>query len=106
MLRNFDTIIPKTQVEETFTATKKFFDLPFEKKDKLEWECPESNRGYVRQGRERVTQATSKEEIEKLRQQAPGQLVSLDSGTVTRANIVLLTCTDRLYRLQGDDGDR
>ncbi|GAA5892411.1 isopenicillin N synthase family dioxygenase [Sporobolomyces salmoneus] len=80
MLRNFDTIIPKTQVEETFTATKKFFDLPFEKKDKLEWECPESNRGYVRQGRERVTQATSKEEIEKLRQQAPDYKETMEIG--------------------------
>lgn len=76
MLRNFDSIIPHSQVSKTFEATKKFFDLPFEEKDKLEWECPESNRGYVRQGRERVTQATSKEEIEKLRKQAPGQYFS------------------------------
>lgn len=74
MLRNFDSVIPKSQVEATFAATKQFFDLPFDVKDELAWECPESNRGYVRQGRERVTQATSKEEIEKLRQQAPGML--------------------------------
>ncbi|GAA5944423.1 isopenicillin N synthase family dioxygenase [Sporobolomyces koalae] len=80
MLRNFDSVIPKSQVEQTFEATKKFFDLSFEEKDKLEWECPESNRGYVRQGRERVTQATSKEEIEKLRQQAPDYKETMEIG--------------------------
>jgi len=80
MLRNFDSIIPKSQVQRTFTATKQFFDLPVEEKDKLEWECPESNRGYVRQGRERVTQATSKEEIEKLRASAPDYKETMEIG--------------------------
>lgn len=80
MLRNFDSIIPKSQVERTFTATKQFFDLPVEETDKLEWECPESNRGYVRQGRERVTQATSKEEIEKLRASAPDYKETMEIG--------------------------
>lgn len=43
-------------------------------KDSLAWISPESNRGYVSQGRERVTQATSAEEIELLRASAPGTL--------------------------------
>jgi isopenicillin N synthase-like dioxygenase len=51
---------------------KTFFALDKEIKDKLAWQSPESNRGYVCQGRERVTQATSKEEIQALRAAAPG----------------------------------
>lgn len=42
-------------------------------KDRLAWQSPESNRGYVRQGRERVTQAITKKEVEALREQAPGK---------------------------------
>ncbi|GAA6058855.1 hypothetical protein JCM10212_002799 [Sporobolomyces blumeae] len=80
MLRNFDKVIPKAQVEQAFEATKRFFDLPFDVKDQLEWECPESNRGYVRQGRERVTQATSAEEIQKLREQAPDYKETMEIG--------------------------
>lgn len=63
----------KEKVEEAFLQTKQFFELPMEVKDSLAWESPESNRGYVRQGRERVTQAITKEEVEALRAQAPGK---------------------------------
>ncbi|GAA5990983.1 hypothetical protein JCM11641_007727 [Rhodosporidiobolus odoratus] len=80
MLRNIDAVVPKDKVAEAFDKTKRFFDLPFEVKDRLEWECPESNRGYVRQGRERVTQATSAEEIAKLRQQAPDYKETMEIG--------------------------
>ncbi|GAA5878454.1 hypothetical protein JCM8547_006587 [Rhodosporidiobolus lusitaniae] len=80
MLRNVDSIVPKEQVAEAFAKTQQFFDLPFEVKDKLEWECPESNRGYVRQGRERVTAVTDPEEIKKLRAQAPDYKETMEIG--------------------------
>lgn len=95
MLKNFHSAIGgKEKVEEAFdmvsdgfpTAscrlslttptsllqTKQFFQLPMDVKDRLAWQSPESNRGYVKQGRERVTQAITKEEVEALREQAPG----------------------------------
>ncbi|GAA5931246.1 hypothetical protein JCM1841_000873 [Sporobolomyces salmonicolor] len=80
MLRNVDAVISKETVAEAFDVTKRFFDLPFDVKDRLEWECAESNRGYVRQGRERVTQATSAEEIAKLREQAPDYKETFEIG--------------------------
>ncbi|GAA5902901.1 hypothetical protein JCM6882_009156 [Rhodosporidiobolus microsporus] len=80
MLSNIDAVMTKEKVGEAFAKTKEFFDLPFEVKDKMEWECPESNRGYVRQGRERVTQATSAEEIAKLRAQAPDYKETMEIG--------------------------
>ncbi|GAA5822175.1 hypothetical protein JCM11251_004881 [Rhodosporidiobolus azoricus] len=79
-LSNIDAAAPKSQVAEAFSKTQKFFDLPVEVKDRLEWESPESNRGYVRQGRERVTQATSAEEIAKLREQAPDYKETMEIG--------------------------
>lgn len=45
--------------------------MPQPEKDKLAWECPESNRGYVSQGREKVTQLVSKEQVEALRNASP-----------------------------------
>lgn len=73
MLRNIDSLIPKSQVDEALAITRQFFNLSIEAKERLAWECPESNRGYVDQGRERVTQESSLEAISKLRAQAPGQ---------------------------------
>lgn len=47
-----------------------FFNLSGDKKDALAWDSPASNRGYVSQGRERVSQL-SKEEVEALREATP-----------------------------------
>ncbi|KAL7341749.1 thymine dioxygenase [Rhodotorula toruloides] len=80
MLRNIDSLIPPSQVSSAFAQTKQFFDLPMEVKEKLAWECPESNRGYVAEGRERVTQESSKEAIEKLRAQAPDYKETMEIG--------------------------
>ena len=49
-------------------------------KDSLAWKDPRANRGYVAQGRERVTQATSAEEIAALREQAPDYKESMEIG--------------------------
>ncbi|KZT62319.1 Clavaminate synthase-like protein [Calocera cornea HHB12733] len=66
------------RLEEVFE--KEFFALPQEKKDALAWEDPRANRGYVRQGRERVTQSTSAAEIAALRLQAPDTKESMEIG--------------------------
>lgn len=62
------------------SQTKDFFSIDMTIKDRLAWQSPESNRGYVRQGRERVTQATSKEEIEALRAKAPDYKETMEIG--------------------------
>lgn len=57
-------------------------------KDSLAWISPESNRGYVSQGRERVTQATSAEEIELLRASAPGSFLFLSFCSIADSTLV------------------
>lgn len=81
MLKNFG--VPSDSVDKAFDMTKKFFAMDLEDKEALAWECPESNRGYVRQGRERVTQATTKEEVEALRASAPDFKETMEIGKVS-----------------------
>jgi isopenicillin N synthase-like dioxygenase len=59
--------IPKPTVQKTFAESAKFFARPLSQKDALAWTTPEANRGYVAQGREKVTDATDAAEIEELR---------------------------------------
>jgi isopenicillin N synthase-like dioxygenase len=59
--------IPKSTVQKTFAQSAKFFARPLPQKDALAWTTPEANRGYVAQGREKVTDATDAAEIEELR---------------------------------------
>ena len=47
---------------------------------KLAWETPESNRGYVAPGREKVSRLLSQEEIEKIRASAPDLKESMEIG--------------------------
>ena len=72
--------IPAAQIDATFAKSAEFFKLPVDKKDELAWKDPRANRGYVAEGRERVTQATSAEEIAALREQAPDYKESLEIG--------------------------
>jgi len=67
-------------VTNTFAQSKHFFDMSFEQKAKLAWDDPRSNRGYVQQGRERVTQSTNAEEIALLRSKAPDAKESMEIG--------------------------
>lgn len=46
----------------------------------LAWEDPRSNRGFVQQGRERVTQATSAAEITAMREKAPDCKETMEIG--------------------------
>lgn len=72
--------ISSSQVARTFEASADFFKLPQQIKDSLAWKDPRANRGYVAEGRERVTQATSQEEIAALREQAPDYKESCEIG--------------------------
>lgn len=75
-----NTDLPKSAVSNAFGWSKKFFDLPMEEKVKFAWETPESNRGYVAPGREKVSRLLSQEEIEKIRAKAPDLKESLEIG--------------------------
>src|SRR5438045_3407146 len=66
-----NTGLSKDSVSNVFSWSKKFFKLPTEEKLKLAWETPESNRGYVAPGREKVSRLLNQEEIEKIRAASP-----------------------------------
>ncbi|KAK7054185.1 BTB domain-containing protein [Favolaschia claudopus] len=72
--------IPSATVQNAFAKSAQFFSLPFEVKDALKWEDPRSNRGYVKIGRERVTQATDAAEIAALREKAPDFKETMEIG--------------------------
>jgi len=72
--------IPKETVSRVFSESAKFFARPKEQKNTLSWTTPESNRGYVAQGREKVTDLTDKEEVEKLKAQNPDLKESIEIG--------------------------
>ena len=48
--------------------------------DKLAWDDPRSNRGYVKIGRERVTQSSDPAEIAELRKKAPDLKETMEIG--------------------------
>ncbi|KIY49432.1 Clavaminate synthase-like protein [Fistulina hepatica ATCC 64428] len=72
--------IPNATIDNTFKKSAEFFALPTEVKDKLAWEDPRSNRGYVRFGRERVTQSSNADEIAKMREKTPDFKESMEIG--------------------------
>jgi len=67
-------------IARTFQESDEFFNLPQEVKDKLAWKDPRANRGYVKQGRERVTQSSDPDEIAELRRVAPDVKESIEIG--------------------------
>ncbi|THV08323.1 Clavaminate synthase-like protein [Dendrothele bispora CBS 962.96] len=72
--------IPTETVSKVFKESAAFFKLPVDVKQKLAWEDPRSNRGYVQIGRERVTQATDAAEIASLREKAPDLKETMEIG--------------------------
>jgi isopenicillin N synthase-like dioxygenase len=88
-----NTGLPKGAIQNAFNWSKKFFDLPMEEKIKYAWETPESNRGYVAPGREKVSRLLDAAEIEKIRQKAPDLKESLEIGKEPSDNFqVRLRC--------------
>ncbi|KAJ6628904.1 hypothetical protein B0H10DRAFT_1777629 [Mycena sp. CBHHK59/15] len=72
--------IPARSCSFGFTRYAEFFRMPMDVKEKLAWEDPRSNRGYVQIGRERVTQATDVDEIAALREKAPDFKETMEIG--------------------------
>ncbi|KAG2152457.1 hypothetical protein BD769DRAFT_1624036 [Suillus cothurnatus] len=65
---------------ETVARSAEFFQLPEETKERLAWDDPKANRGYVQVGRERVTIAMDAAEIAALRAKAPDTKESMEIG--------------------------
>ncbi|KAG6807901.1 hypothetical protein H0H92_006079 [Tricholoma furcatifolium] len=72
--------IPADMIQNVFSKSARFFSLPSEIKDKLAWEDPRSNRGYVKVGRERVTQSADATEIANLRAKTPDYKETMEIG--------------------------
>ncbi|KAF8646383.1 hypothetical protein AX16_007249 [Volvariella volvacea WC 439] len=72
--------ISPSEVKNAFEQSSEFFKLPSSVKDKLAWEDPRSNRGYVKVGRERVTQSADPAEIAQLREKAPDYKETMEIG--------------------------
>lgn len=88
-LRN--TGVPSDAISNVFSWSKRFFDLPMEEKMELAWETPESNRGYVAPGREKVSRLSSQEEIEKIRASSPDIKESIEIGKEPSVNYQVFT---------------
>ncbi|KAG5654632.1 hypothetical protein H0H81_011607 [Sphagnurus paluster] len=72
--------IPSNTIQNTFAKSADFFHMSSQIKDRLAWEDPRSNRGYVKVGRERVTQSLDPTEIATLRAKAPDFKESMEIG--------------------------
>jgi len=59
--------INKNQLDSIFDTTKTFFDKPKSEKLKLEWESPESNRGYSAMGREKLSEKDKEGKAEEIK---------------------------------------
>jgi len=72
--------IPPDTVSTVFERSAEFFKRPQHEKDSLSWTTPQSNRGYVIAGREKVTQSSDPDEIAKLRATNPDLKESMEIG--------------------------
>jgi isopenicillin N synthase-like dioxygenase len=72
--------LSRAQVQNVFQASASFFALSKDVKERLAWKDSRANRGYVAQGRERVTNATDEAEIAALRESSPDYKESLEIG--------------------------
>jgi len=72
--------IPLSTVSQAFSTSAKFFDRPQDQKEALSWTTPDSNRGYVSHGREKVSTLLTAEEVAKAKAQAPDLKESFEIG--------------------------
>ncbi|KAI5465665.1 hypothetical protein BGZ63DRAFT_348835 [Mariannaea sp. PMI_226] len=77
-LKNYS--IPRDDVKHTFSMSARFFDQPEQDKMALCWTTPEANRGYSAPGREKVSQLTDVNDVEKVRAAAPDLKESFEIG--------------------------
>ncbi|TVY24796.1 2-oxoglutarate-Fe(II) type oxidoreductase [Lachnellula hyalina] len=72
--------IPLPAISRTFSTSATFFSRPQSEKDALRWTTPQSNRGYVAHGREKVSTLTDKDDVAASRAQAPDLKESIEIG--------------------------
>ncbi|KAI5840182.1 hypothetical protein DFP73DRAFT_482991 [Morchella snyderi] len=67
-------------IDRVFAESARFFARPKDQKNTLAWTTPQSNRGYVSQGREKVTQLDDPTLIQALRNENPDLKESFEIG--------------------------
>ncbi|KAJ5893452.1 hypothetical protein N7495_005143 [Penicillium taxi] len=73
--------ITPSVVSHVFASSARFFQRPQDQKDSLGWETPESNRGYITMGREKLsTVEVDKVDIEGLRATLPDLKETMEIG--------------------------
>ncbi|KAL8665718.1 MAG: hypothetical protein Q9202_002028 [Teloschistes flavicans] len=58
-----DAPIPKTVLSQVYELSARFFARPLAEKDALAWDTPRANRGYSKQGLEKVSLSLSKDDV-------------------------------------------
>ncbi|KAL8693231.1 MAG: hypothetical protein Q9218_001904 [Villophora microphyllina] len=58
-----DSPIPTDLLAQVYTLSARFFARPLAEKDTLAWTTPRANRGYSKQGHEKVSLGMSKDEV-------------------------------------------
>ncbi|KAJ5705832.1 hypothetical protein N7536_001521 [Penicillium majusculum] len=72
--------IPPSIVSGVFASSARFFARPQSEKDSLGWTTPQSNRGYVAIGREKLTTVDETTGVETLRASAPDIKETMELG--------------------------
>lgn len=68
-----DSPIPPELLTRVYEFSARFFSRPWAEKDSLAWTTPRANRGYSRQGHEKVSLGMSKDEVQQDRGAAGGE---------------------------------
>ena len=75
--------VPQHRVDQMFKLSKRFFNLPYDQKMQCEWESSESNRGYSRQGKEKLSELDKQnraDDIKELKKISPDLKESYEVG--------------------------
>lgn len=72
--------IPPSVVSRVFASSARFFARPQAEKDSLGWTTPQSNRGYVARGREKLTRPDDKSDVQALRSANPDLKETMEIG--------------------------
>ena len=72
--------IPEDVVAKLFSESAKFFARPKSQKEQLAWTTPESNRGYVAQGREKTSGLTDAAAVAALAAASPDLKETMEIG--------------------------
>lgn len=75
-IRGYQSIVPQDLVDQVFQCSKRFFELPVERKEKLRFTSCAANRGWLAVGREQASLSKDVDQINSERQSQPGQMFS------------------------------